>query len=121
MADCTFESKTVTRTSAPKAPREGSKGEEAFALHCRVDGLTPEREFMFHPKRRWRFDFCFPDRMVAIEIEGGVGGRHQRIGGFTGDCVKYAEAAILGWRVIRATTAQVMSGQAIEWTHRALK
>ena len=102
-------------------PRAGSKGEAAFALHCRVDGLSPMPEYLFHPKRRWRFDYAFPDKMLAVEIEGGVNGRHQRIAGFTGDCVKYSEAAILGWRVIRATTAQVMSGQAIEWVRRALE
>ena len=95
------------------APKALSKGEEAFALHCRVEGLKPIREHVFHPRRKWRFDFAFPDKMVAIEIEGGVGGRHQRIGGFVGDCYKYNAAAGLGWRVFRYTTAMVMSGEAI--------
>ena len=103
-----------------KTPKSLSPGEEAFALHCRVERLNPIREYAFHPKRKWRFDFSFPDAMLAVEIEGGVGGRHQRVGGFAGDCVKYAHAAILGWRVIRATTAQVMSGDAIQWTLEAL-
>jgi very-short-patch-repair endonuclease len=98
-----------------------SPGEEAFWLHCRAEGLKPLREHLFHFKRKWRFDFAFIDQRIAVEIEGGVNGRHQRIGGFTADCVKYSEAAVLGWRVIRATTAQVMSGQAIEWTIAALR
>ena len=97
-----------------------SKGEEAFALHCRVDGLDPVREFVFHPKRKWRFDFYFPKQNLAVEIEGGVNGRHQRIGGFEGDCYKYGEAAILGVRVMRFTTRMVMSGEAIEMVKRAL-
>jgi hypothetical protein len=103
------------------APKAGSKGEEAFALHCRVDGLKPVRELTFHPRRKWRFDFAFPDRMIAVEIEGGVGGRHQRIGGFTGDCVKYNAAAALGWRVFRYTTAMVMDGTAINEINEVLK
>jgi len=32
----------------------------------------PVREYRFHPKRKWRFDFAWPDCQVAVEIEGGV-------------------------------------------------
>jgi very-short-patch-repair endonuclease len=106
------------RTVIPKAL---SLGEESFALHCCAEKLKPEREYIFHPKRLWRFDFAFPEKMLAVEVEGGANGRHQRMGGFTADCVKYSTAAALGWRVIRATTTQVVSGQAMEWTLEALK
>lgn len=102
-------------------PQAGSKGEAAFALHCRVEKLEPEPEYSFHPTRRWRFDFAFPDRKLAVEIEGGVNGRHQRMGGFTGDCHKYNSAALLGWRVLRYTTAMVMDGTAINEVVEALK
>ena len=98
-----------------------SPGEEAFWLHCRAEGLKPLREHLFHFKRKWRFDFAFPERMVAVEIEGGYGGRHQRPDGFTGDCVKYNAAAMLGWRVFRYTTAMVMSGEAINDILEAMK
>lgn len=107
-----------------KIPRPLSPGECAFALHCCAEFHPvnqPVREYLFHPKRKWRFDFAWPAAKLAVEVEGGVGGRHQRQGGFVGDCVKYAEAAVLGWRVIRVTTAQVTSGQAIDWTLRALQ
>lgn len=111
--------------SLSKLPKAGSVGEEAFSLHCRVEGLKPEREYLFHPKRRWRFDFAWPDPKIklAVEVEGGIwsGGRHNRALGFEQDAVKYAHAAILGYRVIRVSTAQVMSGQAIQWTLEALK
>ena len=59
--------------------------------------------------------------MIAVEVEGLGGGRHQRIAGFTGDCVKYNAAALLGWRVFRYTTAMVMDGTAIEEVKEALK
>ncbi len=101
-------------------PQAGSKGEEAFALHCRADGLQPVREYAFHPRRKWRFDFAFPSKMIAIEIEGLGGGRHQRIGGFTGDCHKYNAAALLGWRVFRFTTDMVMDGTAINTIRASL-
>ena len=93
-----------------------SSGEEDFALQCRIYSILPEREFKFHPKRKWRFDFAFPDVKIAVEIEGGVwsGGRHTRAGGFTKDCEKYNAAALLGWRVFRFTSDMVTSGNAID-------
>jgi very-short-patch-repair endonuclease len=109
---------TIPKQSLPSPL---SKGEEAFALHCRVEGLEPQREYTFHPKRKWRFDFAFPEPMIAIEIEGGVNGRHQRIGGFVGDCHKYNSAALLGWRVLRYTTDMVMQGTAINDVLEMLK
>jgi very-short-patch-repair endonuclease len=94
-------------------PRALSRGEECFALHCRVHGLTPEREYLFHPTRRWRFDFYFPSHRLAVEVEGGNNGRHQRRAGFEGDAFKYNAATMMGIRVLRYTPAMVESGQAI--------
>ena len=64
------------------------------------------REYKFHPTRRWRFDFAFPDYMIAIEFQGGqyTRGRHTRPVGFGRDCEKLRHAAILGWRVLLYTT-----------------
>ena len=41
----------------------------------------PEREYRFHPIRRWRFDFAWPDQLIAVEVDGNAwhtkgGGRH---------------------------------------------
>jgi len=69
-------------------------------------GLTiPEREFKFHPNRKWRFDYSWVEQKVALEVEGGVwtGGRHTRGSGFMGDMSKYNEATCAGWRVLRCT------------------
>jgi very-short-patch-repair endonuclease len=100
-----------------------SKGEETFLLHCRVHHLNPEREYTFAPPRRFRFDFCFLDKKLAIEIEGGVwsGGRHTRGSGYSKDIVKYNMATLLGWRVLRFTTEMVDSGEAINVTLEALR
>lgn len=79
-------------------------------------------EHRFAPPRRWRFDFAFPDEMLAVEVEGGtwVQGRHSRGSAFTADCIKYAEAMILGWRVLRVTGDMVSDGTAVELVRRAL-
>ena len=91
--------------------------EETFALHCQAYGLEPVREFKFHPARRWRFDFCWPDRMVAVEIEGGIwtNGRHSRGSGAIGDMEKYNAAAALGWFVFRFDGGAVRRGEAIKF------
>lgn len=63
----------------------------------------PVTEYKFHPVRKWRFDFAYPERKIAIECEGAVWtqGRHTRGGGYQKDCEKYNAATILGWRVLR--------------------
>lgn len=64
---------------------------------------APVAEHRFHPTRRWRFDYAWPEHKIALEVEGGVwtGGRHTRGAGFLGDMEKYNEAGRLGWRVFR--------------------
>jgi very-short-patch-repair endonuclease len=92
-----------------------SPGEEAFALHCRAEFHPinqPVREFVFAPPRKWRFDFFFPAKKLAVEIEGGYGGRHQR-GGFAKDMEKHNAAAKVGIIVLRYTTKMVTDGTAI--------
>lgn len=96
-------------------------GETVFALDCRIHGLKPEREYRFHPKRRWRFDFAFPDTKLAVEVEGGTwaNGRHTRGAGYEKDLEKYNAAVLMGWRVLRYSTAMVMDGTAISEVFRA--
>ena len=59
--------------------------------HIKAAGLPePATELLFHPKRKWRFDFAWPMKMVALEVEGGVWirGRHNRPQGFLRDIEK---------------------------------
>lgn len=74
-----------------------------------IHGLKhrPALQFRFAaPDRQWRFDFCWIDVKVAVEIDGGifVGGGHSRGVQFTGDCEKLNRATMMGWRVLRYTT-----------------
>lgn len=89
-----------------------------FLLQLRARKLdAPTRELVFHAERKWRFDFAWPDRKVALEVEGGawVGGRHTRGAGFKEDCVKYGEAFRLGWTVLRVMPEHITSGLAADW------
>ena len=107
-----------------RAPRPDSPGEAMFDLHLRAHKLDGwQREYRFDGTRRWRFDYAHPATKVAVEIEGGVwtSGRHSRGEGYTADCEKYSTAAVQGWRIIRATTQQVISGLAIEWAKQCVQ
>lgn len=74
-------------------------------------------EHRFHPRRRWRLDYAWPQQLIALEVHGGVrsGGRHTRGTGFTNDREKMNEAVALGWTVIEATAEQIRNGQARAW------
>ena len=90
--------------------------EDRFALQLKAHGLPlPEREYRFHDTRLWRFDFAWPDRQVAVEIDGATWsqGRHNRGAGFEADAEKLNAAAALGWRVFRYTAMRIRSGCAV--------
>jgi very-short-patch-repair endonuclease len=92
-----------------------SRLEEQLAVQFRAVNLTPEREYVFHPTRKWRIDFAFPPIKLAIEAEGGIfaGGAHTRGAHFRSDCEKYNAATELGWRVLRYTDREIKTGAAI--------
>ena len=101
MIDKTYGSAKKSRQRA-----KPSQITDIFTVICKTD-LKVEcvKEYKFHPKRRWRFDYAIPDHKIALEVEGGVwtGGRHIRAQGFLGDMEKYNTATLMGWRVFRTT------------------
>lgn len=92
--------------------RPPSRLEKRFETLWRaLGGPELEREFRFHPVRRWRADFAHLPSRTLIEIEGGiyVNGRHNRAAGFAADLEKYLEASLDGWRVIRLGPKELSS------------
>lgn len=103
---------------------ELSELEETLYYQMKFAGLPePEREYRFAPPRRYRADFAYPDKMVLIEVEGGVWtqGRHSRGAGFTEDAKKYNLAATMGFRVLRFTGEMIKSGLALRTIEQVLK
>ena len=101
-----------------------SNAEESLATILRWAGIAaPVRELLFAPPRRWRFDFSWPERLLAVEVEGGsfIAGRHSRGAAFEADAEKYNEAALIGWRVIRVTPRMVDDGRALALIQRGLR
>ncbi|CAB4145100.1 hypothetical protein UFOVP891_22 [uncultured Caudovirales phage] len=106
-----------------KSRSKTSSGEQLFADQLRDTKIFGwQCEYQFHCTRRWRLDFAWPEKLIAVEIEGGIwtNGRHTRGAGFEADCEKYAELSIAGWRLIRVSPGQINSGQALDWVRRAL-
>jgi hypothetical protein len=105
--------------------QEPSALEELFAYQLRCQGdhfPLPERQYRFHDTRKWAFDFAWPFHGVAVEIEGGIhtNGRHVRARGFSDDCVKYNEAALLEWIVLRLTEVHLRDLTGLRWLERAI-
>ncbi len=110
---------------------KSSFGEKVFKSQCKRSlKIKPVYEYLFHKpeegkkRRLWRFDFAWPELMIAVEIEGGTysvkKSRHTTGKGFDADCIKYNCATEQGWRVFRYSTKQVMDSVAINQIKRLI-
>lgn len=96
---------------------------DLMAVHLAELGLEFRREVRFYAARQWRADFEIIEHGILLEIEGGVwsGGRHLRGMGFVHDCEKYNTATMLGYRVLRFPTAEILNGDAKKFLKEWLK
>jgi hypothetical protein len=101
--------------------------ERAFLIYWRMlgNGIEPEREYEFHPVRRWRFDVAWPEHLVAVELQGATWaqGRHTRGQGYRNDCEKAIEAQLLGWTVLWVTRDMLEDDPALimAWVKQAME
>ena len=89
--------------------------EDILALQIKREGLLiPERGYRFHRHRKWQFDFAYPDRKLAFEVEGGIwrrgGGAHSSGLAILRDIEKYNTATLMGWRVFRIHSEMILRG-----------
>lgn len=109
----------------PKAKavvNKAKKAQQVDTLHSKVLAQLvgfpdPATELLFHPKRKWRFDYAWEEQKLALEVHGGIhsGGRHTRGRGFVEDRAKMNEATLLGWTVLEVTPEHIKSGQLRAW------
>ncbi len=80
----------------------------------------------------WRFDFAWPELMLAVEVEGITSfgrnkngsmrlGRHQTGKGMEEDLRKYDKAINLGWNVYRCSGAMIKDGVAFNTIEKLIK
>lgn len=77
----------------------------------------PVRQYRFHKKRLWKFDFAWPKYYLAVEIQGGVfmrrfgkggrGGGHATALGQADDYEKFRAAQKLGWALLPFNTHEL--------------
>lgn len=101
----------------PKRKGRGKSGpselELMFAKQLSVLDLPPpQREHRFMDKRDFRLDYAWPDRKIAVEVQGMV---HRIRSRFLSDVEKLAMAQIYGWRVLLVAGQDVRSGRAVSW------
>lgn len=108
---------------APKTNTE-PKAKRDFASW--LERVSPDpifTEHQFHPTRKWRFDFCIPQLMLAFEYDGlmqhGRNQGHASIGGILRDSEKLNEAQSLGWVVVRVNAKTVSNKSAFAMARRA--
>lgn len=122
-------------TATPPAPsaiaqrvRKGIKSSKQDAVEflniCeRAQLPKPELEFVFHPTRKWRFDYAWPKYKLALEVDGGVfiGGAHNSGRGFLEDHEKLNSAAVIGWRVLKVQPKDILKFETVDMVARAMK
>ena len=113
-------------SSAPASKGGKSKLEEKLADKLALLGdriPPPEREYRFHPVRRFRFDFAWPEQKIAAEVQGGQwirgGGRHQRGSSLDNEYTKMNLAILSGWRVFLFSTNMINDGSAAATLYQA--
>jgi very-short-patch-repair endonuclease len=97
-----------------KAPGGGSKLEAKVAADLAARGLMEgcERQYKFHPTRKWAADFAWPDTKVILEVNGGtyLQGAHSRGSRQRKDYEKWTSISLMGWRLILVDTVDVRKG-----------
>lgn len=76
-----------------------------------IGGPIPMRELKMVPNRKFRWDFAWPGKRVAVEVEGGTWmgkhGAHSSGRGIKRDCDKGNLATLAGWRFFRLTADMI--------------
>ena len=93
------------KTAVKRVSTRGDKEKSYIENFLKENGFNYELELRFAPPRRFRFDYCIPEKMVYIEYEGITGGlsRHTTVTGYTKDTEKYNLATSEGWVGFRYT------------------
>lgn len=117
LAAATQAAQLVTGSLTTKRERTKKAGpselELLFAKQITVlDFPPPRREHKFMENRDFRLDYAWPDRKLAVEVQGMVHRIRER---FLRDVEKLAMAQIHGWKVLLVAGQDVRSGRAASW------
>jgi very-short-patch-repair endonuclease len=106
------------------AKLQADRRDTVFRGILRLSNLPePVAELRFHPTRKWRLDYAWPDAKLGLEVEGGVwsGGKHGRGSGIVKDMEKANALACLGWRLLRVTPSALPTLETAHLVRAALE
>ena len=111
---------TVPKQAVPIQPRRSV----VFDAALTASGVPlPVMEHRFS-ERKWKFDFAWPDKMLALECDGGIwrkgGGAHTGTG-HVRDIEKGNQAVRMGWRVLHVVPENLCRLETVELVKDALK
>ena len=97
----------------------------------------PIPEYKFHPVRKWRCDFAWPEYKLALDVEGGIYGRgkpcpscgisrtgaHSSVSGILRDIERGNAALLEGWIILRVLPEELEleNGKAFNLVEAAFK
>ncbi len=91
--------------------------ESLLLWQIREAGLPePKTQYQFHPQRRWKADFCYPEYRIICEVNGMT---HQASRGHTSwagihrDYEKQNAAQLMGYRYFEFDREMIEDGTAI--------
>jgi len=109
----------LIKIKEPKEIKKESSLELLFLKQITDNDVLPlpDREYQFHPTRKWKIDFCWPRLKLAVEIEGGLWrhGRHNTPLGYIKDMEKYNEITRMGYKLFRFSGEAVKNESAINF------
>jgi hypothetical protein len=110
--------KVVNKVKGIKIDK-GSKNKGWIALNLKyyaeANNLILVSEFRFHPRKKYRFDWCLTNVertiKIGIEYEGIFSAKsgHTTAKGYNKDTEKYNLASAAGWKLIRVTAMNYKS------------
>ena len=88
-----------------------NEAEDVLEQMLNDEGYVADREYRWHPTRKFRADFALVQDGILIEIEGSG---HRTYTRFVSDIDKYNQATLHGWRLLRCQPKQVDEGYIID-------
>ncbi len=107
------------KQKAAKLPRAPSEIEEMMYFQIDLSDLPrPTRQYRPLPDRNYKLDFAWPDRKIALEVDGAV---HRIKGTFARSFEREYFLKMAGWTVLHVGGAEVRSGAALDWITNILE
>ena len=98
--------------------------ESEYLFQIKAAGLPlPREQYRIDTERRFRWDYAWPEMLLAVEINGGtwVKSGHTTGKGIARDAEKINLATLRGYHTLVFTAEMIRDGRALAWTQEFFK